>query len=141
MNKIKSSAVIATLLFSQFLLLQAARAELLYPVEVISKPTQVKISKINVKKLNEMIVITGTVNRRSYNSHVLPGHLEIQVMDKNNQLLKLETIKVSGLNLRHNRYSHQFRIAFANELPKGSYFKISWHQSQSGHLSNSNSSS
>ena len=146
MNKIKSSAIVcratvATLLFSQFLLLQAARAELLYPVEVNSNPTQVRISKINIKKLNEMIVLTGKINRRAYNSHVLPGHIDILVMNANNQLLKQEMINISSLNLRRYRYDRQFKITFANEFPEGSYFKVNWHQSQSGHLSPLNSSS
>ena len=60
-------------------------------------------------------------------------------MNANNQILKQEMINISSLNLRRYRYDRQFKITFANELPEGSYFKVNWHQSQSGHLSRLNS--
>ncbi|MCW8932382.1 MAG: hypothetical protein OQL19_19370 [Gammaproteobacteria bacterium] len=133
MKKINSSAVFAALFFTPLISLQAVQAEMLYPVEIKHQPTQVKISNVDVKKENQVIVAKGIISRRNYNSYVQPGHIDIQIMDENDEVFLQETIKVSGLNLRHNRYGRQFRIAFLNELPKGSFFKLNWHQSVSAH--------
>jgi hypothetical protein len=130
MNKIQLTAVTVVLLFVQFLLLQMVHAEELYPVQVNYQPTKVKISNLNVKNEQGMIVISGVIKRRSYNSHALPGHLDVQVLDNQNEVSQQGIIKVSGLNLRRNRNGRQFRISLDNELPEGSYIKLGWHDNQ-----------
>lgn len=137
MNKTQLTAITVALLFVQFLLLQMVHAEMPYPVQVNYQPTKVKISNINVKKEQGMFVISGVIKRRSYNSHALPGHLDVQVVDSQNEILQQGTIKVSGLNLRRNRNGRQFRISLDNTLPKGSYIKLDWHDNQ---MSSSNHS-
>lgn len=133
MNKIKLSAVTAALLFSPFLLLKTVHAELLYPVEIDYQPVKVKISKLNVKKHNDSVVVSGTINRHAYNSHVLPAHIDLLVLDSNKKIFQRGIINVSGLNLRHNRYGRQFRIALSNDLPQGSTIKLGWHQKSASH--------
>lgn len=142
MNKIQRATVAVTLLIAPFFLLQMVHADMLYPVQVDYQPTQVKIKNINVKKEHERIIVSGVINRRSYNTHTLPGHLDIQVFDNQNVILQQSIISVSGLNLRRNRNGRQFRLSLGNELPKGSYIKVNWHQNMivgSSHIFKHNS--
>lgn len=134
MNKIQLAVVAIALLSMQILLLPIARAQVLYPIEVNHQPEKIKISNIQVTKHNEQLVVSGVVNRRAYNSHVLPGHIDLVIFDTNKHILKQGIIKVSGLNLCHNRYGRQFRIAFDNDLPEGSYIKMGWHHNQNSQL-------
>ena len=127
MNKIQLAAMTVALFIAQFLLIQMVHAEMPYPVEVNYQPTKVKISNIKVTKEHGMEVISGVIKRRSYNSHALPGHLDVQIIDSQNVILQQGIIKVSGLNLRRNRNGHQFHMTLNNKLPEGSYVKLDWH--------------
>jgi hypothetical protein len=130
MNKIQLAAMAVALFFVQFLLLQMVHAEIPYPVQVNYQPTKVKISNIHINKEQGMFIISGVIKRRAYNSHALPGHLDFQIIDSQNETIQKGIIKVSGLNLRRNRNGRQFRITLDNKLPKDGHIKLDWHNNK-----------
>ena len=135
MKKLLSIAV-SGLFFSAISSLQVANAESLYPVEVTSKTPSVKISKIKIQKLNQLWVLSGVVKRRSYNSAVLPGHIDVTIVKTiagaQAQILSKDVVDYSpSLSLRRWRSGSRFNLTLPNDLPAGSTIKLKWHKNQS----------
>jgi hypothetical protein len=141
MKKFKVTTVISIALFLQLPFIQSVYSQSHYPVEVQYQPVQVRISNLkiisDVENNQANKVLSGTVKRRSYNSHVLQGHIDYVVLNKANGIIHEGAINVPGLNLRNNRYGRQFKILLPATLPEGSHIKIGWHKTQASVLSNS----
>jgi hypothetical protein len=141
MKKFKVTTVISIVLFLQIPFIQSVYSQSHYSVEVQHQPVQVRISNLkiisDVENNQANKVLSGTVKRRSYNSHVLPGHIDYVVLNKANGIIHEGAIKVAGLNLRNNRYGRQFNILLPATLPEGNHIKIGWHKTQASVLSNS----
>lgn len=132
MKKFMLSSVITVLFVSQFLSLQVARAELLYPVEIDYQPVQVRISRIKIQQDGEQLILSGLIKRRSYNSHVLPGHIDYSIIDGKGQLIKEGMTNYSpSLSLRRWKYGSHFSFSLSKNLPEGSTIKLGWHQNHS----------
>jgi hypothetical protein len=129
MKKSALYAIAATMSLSLFILLQASATELLYPVEIKNKPPKVRIYNVKIQQQQDQLVLSGLLKRRSYNSHVLPGHIDYVVIDTNENVIKQGwTQSPTGLNLRRYRYAHQFQLLLPNDLSEGSRIELSWHQ-------------
>ena len=127
--------VISIAFVLQSLILNSVYAQSHYPIEVKNQPVQVRISQLKIKSgiendNNEDKVLSGLVKRRSYNSHVLPGHIDYVIFDSNDDVTHEGAIQVSGLNLRNSRYGRQFKILLPKNMPEGSHIKIGWHKNQ-----------
>ena len=115
--------------FSFILSTQIANAELLYPVEIIYKPTQVRISNIRIEPQSNQLVLSGKIKRRAYNSHVQPGHIDYVVFDVNDQVVTEGAVKYSSsLNLRRLKQGTQFSFLLPEKLDKDSYIRIGWNR-------------
>ena len=127
MSNMKLAVIYVVLTILLYVSLQVVHADTYYPVQVKAQATTIKFSNIKVTKKNKISVLSGIISRRSYNSHVFPGHLDLEVLNNNNEIIYQSIIKITGLNLRRNRYGRQFIVKVDNELPEASYFKLSWH--------------
>ncbi len=134
MKMFKLPIVLSIAFVLQSLLLTPVYAQLYYPIEVKNQPVQVRISQMKIKYSvendNEDSVLSGRIKRRSYNSHVLPGHIDYVIIDRNDEVIHEGAIQVSGLNLRKNRYGRQFNILLPKNMPEGSHIKVGWHKTQ-----------
>ena len=129
MKKLILSIFITSLLFSQLLSLAIAKAEILYPVEVSSESTKVRISKVKIQNSNEQLLLSGLVKRRSYNSTVLPGHISYEVNDAHGKLIHRGDVNYSpSLSLRRWKSGSRFNLVLPNNLPKDSRIKLAWRQ-------------
>ena len=119
------------LFVSPFVNLQAADKELFYPVEVIHKSVKVRISNIKIQHQNNQLVLSGLIKRRAQNSHVLPGHIDYVIIDKQGQIIKESAINYSAsLSLRNSQYGRHFNFVIPDNLPEGSRIKLGWHKNQ-----------
>lgn len=83
MKKFKFSVVMTVVISIAFvlqsLIISSVYAQSQYPIEVKNQPVQVRISQLKIKSgiENESRALSEIVKRRSYNSHILPGHIDL----------------------------------------------------------------
>ncbi len=134
MKNFKLPVVISIAFVLQSMSFTSVYAQSHYPIEVKNQPVQVRLSQLKIKSGvesdNDNSVLSGRIKRRSYNSHVLPGHIDYVIIDRNDEVIHEGAIQVSGLNLRKNRYGRQFNILLPKNMPEGSHIKIGWHKTQ-----------
>ncbi|MFK5894978.1 MAG: hypothetical protein QM504_17305 [Pseudomonadota bacterium] len=120
------STIMSVIFFSPFLNLQA-NAELPYPVAIDAKAAIVNISKIKIQNL----LLSGIVKKRSYNSHVAPGHIKYFIVSDKEQILKQGVVEYSPtLSLRSWRYGSRFSFVIPENLPAGAHIRLGWHHNQ-----------
>jgi hypothetical protein len=117
--------MISTLIWP--LLFSTSYAGTLYPVEIKTNSNKLTIFKIKLMPSEKNILLTGVVKRRSYNSHILPGHIDYRIVDADKQIFKEGIIRVIGLNLRKNSYGRAFELFIEEKLPQNSIIQLSWH--------------
>jgi len=109
-----------------------ANAELLYPVEIIYQPTKVRISNIRIEPRSDQLLLSGTIKRRAYNSHILPGHIDYVVFDVNDQVVTEGAVEYSSsLNMRRLKQGAHFSFLLPKELNEDSYIRIGWNRNHS----------
>jgi len=129
MKTLKLIAIELLLVSSVLLSSQIANAELLYPVEIIYQPTQVRISNIRIESQSDQLILSGKIKRRAYNSHVLPGHIDYVILDVNDQIVTEGAVDYSSsLSLRRLKQGAHFSFLLPKVLDEGSYIKIGWNR-------------
>ncbi|MCU7938633.1 MAG: hypothetical protein KZQ64_13595 [gamma proteobacterium symbiont of Bathyaustriella thionipta] len=127
MKKIKMFIVVTILFIFQVLSFQSARAGLLYPVDIDSQPVQVRIFGIKIKKHDKKALLSGQIKRRSYNSHVVPGHIYYSIFNGNGQTIKEGIVNYSAsLSLRRLKQGSYFSFEIPDSLPEGSRIRLGW---------------
>lgn len=128
MKNISLSIAITSLFISQLFSLQIVNAaEKNFPVKIVSETTTVKLSRVDVKNENQQLVLTGRVKRRSPNTHVVPGHIDVLV---NGELYNNLRYSPGRLHKR-SVFGSKFNLVLPANLPKGSTIKLKWHRNQS----------
>jgi hypothetical protein len=108
---------------------QGASAELIYPVEIDFKSVQVRISNIKIQSMDEQLILSDLIKRRSYNSRVLPAHIIYSISDGKGEFIKEGIINYSSsISLRCWKYGSYFRLVLPDNLPEGSPIKLDWHK-------------
>ncbi len=129
MKTLKLIAIKLFLVSGVILSPKIANAELLYPVEIIYQPTQVRISNIRIEPQSDQLLLSGTIKRRAYNSNVLPGHIDYIVFDVNDQVVTEGAVNYSSsLSLRRLKQGAHFSFLLPKELDEGSYIRIGWNR-------------
>ena len=130
---IMKKSVMSMTFFSLFLIvLQTVTAESLYPIEVVSQSLGVKISNIKIQKANQQWILTGVVKRKSYNSSVLPGHIDITILgNKKHIVAQTQVGYAPSLSLRRWKAGSHFSFTLPSQIPRGSRIKLQWHKNQS----------
>ena len=132
MKKYILSTIATVTCITQLLFLQSAQAELIYPVTIDSKAAKVSISKIKIQKQNDNWVLSGKVKRRSYNSHVSPGHIKYSILSDKGQVIKQGATNYSpSLSSRRWKYGSRFSFVVPGNLPEGTSIRLGWHHHQS----------
>ncbi|RKZ98208.1 MAG: hypothetical protein DRQ43_01825 [Gammaproteobacteria bacterium] len=132
MKTLKLIAIKLFLVSGVILSPKIANAELLYPVEIIYQPTQVRISNIRIEPQSDQLLLSGTIKRRAYNSNVLPGHIDYIVFDVNDQVVTEGAVNYSSsLSLRRLKQGAHFSFLLPKELDEGSYIRIGWNRNHS----------
>jgi len=127
MKKIIFSTIVSSLFLGQLLVMQIAKAELLYPVELSSESTRVRFSKIKIQTHHKQIELSGSIKRRSYNSRVLPGKISYIVNDGQGNIIKKGGINYSpSLSLRRWKSGSHFSLVLPNDLPKDTRIQLAW---------------
>jgi hypothetical protein len=133
MKKITSLVAITSLFITQLFALQIANAtQKNYQIEIAPHSPSIKFSRLKVQNENQQLVLSGRLKRRSPNTHVFPGHLDVVVKGNDNQAILHKTISYSP-NRLHKRsvFGSEFKLVLPENLPKGSAIKVKWHRNQS----------
>jgi len=103
-----------------------------YPIEIISKTPKVTISKVKIDQINGKMILNGLVKRRSYNSSVVPGHIDITIKDSQNRIITNNTLNYTpSLSLRRWKFGSRFNFVLPADLPADSSVQIGWHPNRS----------
>ena len=82
--------------------LQAQTHDFDYSLEQTSKPAQVRLTNMKIMKENYQLILRGKVMRRTYNSHVIPDHIDYEITDADDMIVDKGVIDtINSLNLRH----------------------------------------
>jgi len=111
----------------QFFILPMAWSKQLYPVDIESDSAKVKFLQVEVHRQNDQLLLTGKVKRRSYNSTVLPGHIDYIISDSQGQIIaEGVTNYAPSLSLRGWKFGSHFSVNLPDNLPEDSRIKLSW---------------
>ena len=100
-----------------------------YQIDQLSKSTTVKLSDIKLMKEADKYIILGKLKKRSYNTHVQPGHIEYNLKTSDDVLVERGVINTAGnLNLRHLKNGRQFKQPLDGPLPKKGRLELIWHK-------------
>ena len=100
-----------------------------YQIERLSKSSTVKLSDVKLIKEDDKYIILGKLKKRSYNTHVQPGHIEYNLKTSDDELVERGvTNTVGNLNLRHLKNGRQFKQTLDGPLPKNGRLELIWHK-------------
>ena len=100
-------------------------------IQKVSANSSVKLNRISIRKTDSGYILEGRVKRRSRNTIVTPGHIDIVIKNGKNQteIQKVITYKPARLS-KHSRFGSKFQLNLPDNL-SGSAISIRWHNNSS----------
>ncbi len=133
MKKMTLLFAISSLFITPLFALKCVNAtEKNYQIEIVPHSPNVKLSRVNIQSENNQFILSGRVKRRSPNTLVFPGHIDVVVKSDSSQIIFHKVIRYSPSTLhKRSHFGSQFNFLLPENLPTGSTIKIKWHSNQS----------
>jgi len=131
-HQILTLAAATTLLALQSLSVNAEAAA----VNAVNS-SKVEFREVQLLQTDKGLTLGGKIKRRSFNTHVAAGHLDVVVKDSKGKVLhQTAGGYVPSLSLRKSRYGSSFSISIpgSTSLPKGSVVSVGYHKNDNSIL-------